>query len=66
MEFNLNDITALVGSLGFPIVACGYMMIVNTKIVKENTAATNKMVTLMERVLEKLDIRHDHIGGDSD
>lgn len=58
MEINLTDITTLVGSLGFPIVACGYMMIVNTKTVKENTAATNKMVTLMERVLEKLDI-HD-------
>ena len=58
MEINLNDITTLVGSLGFPIVACGYMMIVNTKTVKENTEATNKMVTLMERVLEKLDIHH--------
>lgn len=58
MEINLNDITTLVGSLGFPIVACGYMMVINTKTVKENTAATNKMVTLMERVLEKLDIHH--------
>ena len=64
MEINLTDITTLVGSLGFPIVACGYMMIVNTKTVKENTAATNKMVTLMERVLEKLDIHH--YGGDDE
>lgn len=63
MEFNLNDITNLIGSLGFPIVACGYMMVINTKTVKENTEATNKMVTLMERVLEKLDI---HYGGDSE
>ena len=56
MEINLNDITTLIGSLGFPIVACGYMMIVNTKAVKENTAATNKMIALMDRVLQKVDV----------
>ena len=63
MEINLNEITTLIGSLGFPIVACGYMMLVNTKTLKENTAATNKMVALMERFLDKLDI---HCGSDVD
>ena len=56
MEFNLNDISNLIGSLGFPIVCCGYMMIVNTRTVKENTAATNKMVAVMERVLDHLNM----------
>ena len=52
----IGTVTEFISSVGFPIAACAYMMIVNTKTVKENTAATNKMVTLMERVLEKLDI----------
>lgn len=59
MEISLNEIAQFIGSYGFPIVACAYMMVVNNKSVKENTIATNKMVTLMERVIEKLDIKDD-------
>lgn len=60
---DITVVSQLIGSLGFPIVACGYMMIVNTKTVKENTEATNKMVALMERIMDKLDI---HMGSDNE
>lgn len=48
-------ISQLIGSLGFPIVCCGYMMTTVNKTLKENTVATNKMVTLIEKMLERTD-----------
>lgn len=51
---DISVITQLIGSLGFPIVACGYMMVTNTKVVKENTEATNKMVALVEKLLDHM------------
>lgn len=53
MEFDISVISQLIGSLGFPIVCCGYMMITNNKTVKENTEATNKLIVLIEKFLEK-------------
>ena len=50
----LTELVQLVGSLGFPIAACVYMMVINNKTVKENTEATNKMVHLMETILARL------------
>lgn len=38
---------------GFAIVVAVYMIVVNSKIVQENTQATNKMSCLIERLLEK-------------
>lgn len=38
-----STLTQLVGSLGFPIVCCGYMMITNNKTLKENTEAVNSL-----------------------
>ena len=50
----LNDILQAISSVGFPIAACVYMMVVNNKTIKENTAATNTMISLMENVLARL------------
>ena len=50
-------ITQLVGSLGFPIVCCGYMMITNNNTIKQLTEAVNSLtsaigVLLHDRGLE--------------
>jgi hypothetical protein len=50
----LNEILQAISSVGFPIAACVYMMVVNNKTIKENTAATNTMVELMKNVLAHL------------
>ena len=50
---DITMITQLIGSLGFPVVCCGYMMIVNNKTIKENTAATNKMIGLLETIIKR-------------
>ena len=50
----LNELLQAISSVGFPIAACIYMMVVNNKTVKENTAATNTMVELMKNVLAHL------------
>lgn len=48
MDFTV--ISQLIGSLGFPIVACGYMMITMNKSLKDNTEATNKLATLVSKL----------------
>lgn len=50
----LNEILQAISSVGFPIACCIYMMLVNNKTVKENTEATNKMTSVMEMVLARL------------
>lgn len=49
-------ISQLIGSLGFPIVVCGYVLVRLNKTVEENTKSTNQMVALMRQVLEHLQI----------
>ena len=48
MDFTV--ISQLIGSLGFPIVACGYMMVTMNKSLKDNTEATNKLATLVAKL----------------
>ena len=48
MDFTV--ISQLIGSLGFPIVACGYMMVSMNKSLKDNTEATNKLATLVAKL----------------
>ena len=50
---DVNVITQLIGTVGFPVVCCGYMMVVNNKTLKENTEATNKLVILIEKLFDK-------------
>lgn len=50
----MSTITGVIGSLGFPITMCIYMAAVNNKTVKENTETTNRLCTLMENLINKL------------
>ena len=50
----LEQIVNLISSVGFPIACCLYMMLVNNKTVSKNTEATNKMISVMETVLARL------------
>lgn len=45
MDFTM--ITQLIGSLGFPIVCCGYMMIKMNKTIEDNTKVTNNLCNLI-------------------
>ena len=57
---DVTIITQLIGSLGFPVVCCGYMMIVMNKTLKENTTATNNLVNLVEKLID--DVEHKQTG----
>lgn len=50
---DVSIISQLVGSLGFPVVCCGYMMVVINRTMKENTDVTNKLAVLIERLLQR-------------
>lgn len=52
----MNDIVSLIGSVGFPIVACGYMATKGFEILRQlsdnlarNTAAVEKMSLLLTK-----------------
>lgn len=53
MDINVISqvLTSLVGSLGFPIVACGYMMVKMNKTIEENTKATNNLCNLVTALI---------------
>ena len=55
---DVNVLYQLIGSLGFPIVACGYMMVTMNKTIQANTEATNHMVSLMQSVLDHFKNEH--------
>ena len=52
MEY--TDFMQIIGNIGFPIACCVYMMVHNTKIVKENTETTKSLQNMIERLIEKL------------
>lgn len=49
----MDIIIQTIGSVGFPIVACGYMATVMNKTVQANTEATNALRELVQRLLDK-------------
>ena len=53
MEFTLDSLVQLVGSVGFPIAACAYMMIKMNKTVEDNTKVTTKLCNLIGLLLSK-------------
>lgn len=55
---DINAITTLIGSLGFPCAVCIYMMVTMNKTIQANTEATNHMVKLMQNVLDHF--KNDH------
>lgn len=61
---DITMITDLIGSYGFPIVACLYMMISCNKTVNKNTEATNKLITLFEVFMQKAGCMNEEKDGD--
>ena len=53
-------LTQLIGSVGFPIVMCGYMMITTNKTLQSLTESINNQTIILGRVLERLGM-----GGDT-
>lgn len=58
---NVNDIVTLIGSLGFPIVACVGMFYLYNRTLKDFTATLNDIVTQIKELRE--DIRELVNGG---
>jgi uncharacterized protein (DUF3084 family) len=58
---NVNDIVTLIGSLGFPIVACVGMFYLYNRTLKDFTSTLNDIVTQIKELRE--DIR-DLVSGD--
>ena len=53
-DFTLVTMVAqFINELGFPIVACVYMILVNNKTVRENTKATQKMCQLLTNWIQQ-------------
>lgn len=48
----MEDIMTFVANNGFAIVVACYMLVVNNKTLKENTEATNKLVMLLEHMVD--------------
>ena len=53
MEFEM--VSQFIGSLGFPIIVCVYMMTTMNKTIKENSTAVAKLVNIVEKLCEKVD-----------
>lgn len=58
---NVNDIVTLIGSLGFPIVACAGMFYLYNRTLKDFTATLGDIVTQIKELRE--DIRDLVSGG---
>ena len=58
---NVNDIVTLIGSLGFPIVACVGMFYLYNRTLKDFTSTLNDIVTQIKELRE--DIRELVNGG---
>lgn len=57
-------ITQLVGSLGFPIVCCGYMMVTNNQTIKQLTEAVNSLTSAIGVLIHDRDLDNEvHIDG---
>ena len=48
---DVGVITQLIGSLGFPIVCCGYMMLKMNKTIEKNTEVTEATYDLIKALL---------------
>lgn len=57
---DITYLTQLIGSLGFPIVCCGYMMISMNKTIQNNTKVTSELSAIVQRLVDKLDFEEQH------
>ena len=55
---DVNTITQLIGSLGFPIIACGYMMVKMNKTIEQNTTMVHHLCDLVSNLIERTTGEH--------
>lgn len=60
---DVNTITQLVGSLGFPIIACGYMMVKMNKTIEQNTTMVHHLCDLVSNLIGRVDDEHVNVEG---
>ena len=60
---DINAITQLIGSLGFPIIACGYMMVKMNKTIEQNTTMVHHLCDLVSNLIEKSTGEHVEVEG---
>lgn len=53
---SLAELTQLIGSLGFPIACCFYMMTTMNKTLSANTDATNSLRIVVEKLITKFGV----------
>lgn len=56
MEWTLEAILSLIGSVGFPIVIAWYLLTTLNKTIKENTESNQAMRNTLTKICAKLDI----------
>ena len=55
----IQIVEQFIGSYGFPIVCCAYMMITMNKTLEKNTESTNKLCDLISKLLDKEGINNE-------
>lgn len=53
MNIDITALTQLIGSLGFPIVMCGYMAIKFNKTLEKNTEAVNSLILVVSHLMHQ-------------
>jgi len=61
---DISALTQLVGSLGFPIVCCAYMMVSMNKTIAANTEATNSLAKLVTKLMNKCGVEAGDVSND--
>ena len=52
---DINQLTQLIGSLGFPIVCCGVLFYLYDKTIRTFTESLTKITTLLENLCKELE-----------
>lgn len=53
---DITSLTQLIGSLGFPIACCFYMMTTMNKTLQANTEATNSLRIVVEKMITRFGV----------
>lgn len=57
MNIDINVIAQLIGSLGFPIVCCGYFMVKTNKAIENNTKITQQLYNFITAMFPQAEIK---------
>ena len=63
---SINQITSIIGTLGFPIVCCYFLWRYINETMKEFTKSLNEQVSVLNKMCEKMDCLKSKIGKGED